>query len=134
MSVNEKRSLEALYGQDLQSRRGQNNMSRSRLSPTRRLLLVAFPMLLAVWLLVTHMTYDKQAFVRASVIKHQPYHLVDQAQKAMSSASNSSGLVPLEAHIMSKCPDARDCLRDLVVPAMEQLVDMVDFTLSFIGR
>ncbi|KAL8817757.1 MAG: hypothetical protein Q9223_003466 [Gallowayella weberi] len=42
-------------------------------------------------------------------------------------------LVPLEAHIMSKCPDARDCLRDLVVPAMEQVVDKVNFTLSFIG-
>ncbi|KAL9615022.1 MAG: hypothetical protein Q9167_000554 [Letrouitia subvulpina] len=34
---------------------------------------------------------------------------------------------------MSKCPDARDCLRDLVVPAMEKVVDKVDFTLSFIG-
>lgn len=42
--------------------------------------------------------------------------------------------VPLEAHVMSKCPDARDCLRDLVVPAMEQVADMVDFRLSFIGR
>ncbi|KAI4173809.1 MAG: hypothetical protein LQ348_006479 [Seirophora lacunosa] len=34
---------------------------------------------------------------------------------------------------MSKCPDARDCLRDLVVPAMEDVVDKVNFTLSFIG-
>lgn len=34
---------------------------------------------------------------------------------------------------MSKCPDARDCLRDLVVPAMEQVVDKVNFTLSFLG-
>ena len=42
-------------------------------------------------------------------------------------------LVPLEAHIMSKCPDARDCLRDLVVPAMEQIADKVDFQLSYIG-
>ena len=42
--------------------------------------------------------------------------------------------VPLEAHIMSKCPDARDCLRDFVVPAMEKIVDKVDFRLSFIGR
>ncbi|MCJ1399883.1 hypothetical protein MMC11_003086 [Xylographa trunciseda] len=41
--------------------------------------------------------------------------------------------VPLEAHIMSKCPDARDCLRDLVVPAVERIVDKVDFRLSFIG-
>lgn len=47
--------------------------------------------------------------------------------------SNGLGLVPLEAHIMSKCPDARDCLRDLVVPAMERIGDKVDFRLSFIG-
>ena len=35
---------------------------------------------------------------------------------------------------MSKCPDARDCLRDLVVPAMENIVDEVDFRLSYIGK
>lgn len=46
---------------------------------------------------------------------------------------NGSALVPLEAHIMSKCPDARDCLRDLIVPAMERISDKVDFRLSFIG-
>jgi hypothetical protein len=48
--------------------------------------------------------------------------------------SDGSGLVPLEAHIMSKCPDARDCLKDLIVPAMEKISDKVDFRLSFIGR
>ncbi|KAI9683601.1 MAG: hypothetical protein M1829_004905 [Trizodia sp. TS-e1964] len=42
--------------------------------------------------------------------------------------------VPVEIHIMSKCPDARDCLQDLVLPAMQQVVDLVDFKLSFIGR
>ena len=47
--------------------------------------------------------------------------------------SNGSALVPLEAHIMSKCPDARDCLSDLIVPAMEKISDKVDFSLSFIG-
>ena len=41
--------------------------------------------------------------------------------------------VPLEAHIMSKCPDAKDCLKDLVVPAMEKVYDKVDFKLSYIG-
>lgn len=43
-------------------------------------------------------------------------------------------LVPLEAHIMSKCPDARDCLEMMVVPAMTRVKDMVDFRLSFIGK
>ncbi|KAI1462034.1 hypothetical protein F4805DRAFT_453264 [Annulohypoxylon moriforme] len=42
-------------------------------------------------------------------------------------------LVPLEAHIMSKCPDARDCLKDLVLPSMMRVYDKVNFTLSYIG-
>ncbi|TVY23617.1 hypothetical protein LHYA1_G007631 [Lachnellula hyalina] len=42
-------------------------------------------------------------------------------------------LVPLEAHIMSKCPDAKDCLQQLILPAMMQIVDKVNFTLSYIG-
>jgi len=50
-----------------------------------------------------------------------------------SIAGNDSLRVPLEAHIMSKCPDAKDCLRDLVVPAMEKVYDKVDFKLSYIG-
>lgn len=42
--------------------------------------------------------------------------------------------IPLEAHIMSKCPDAKDCLQKLVLPAMEKISDKVDFKLSFIAR
>jgi hypothetical protein len=42
--------------------------------------------------------------------------------------------VPLEAHIMSKCPDARDCLHDLVLPAMVNVSSLVDFKLSYIGK
>ncbi|KAF2483155.1 hypothetical protein BDY17DRAFT_250669 [Neohortaea acidophila] len=42
--------------------------------------------------------------------------------------------VPLEAHIMSKCPDAKDCLHDLILPAMQNVSDMVDFTLSYVGE
>ena len=42
--------------------------------------------------------------------------------------------IPLEAHIMSKCPDAKYCLQKLVLPAMEQISDKVDFKLSFIAR
>ena len=41
---------------------------------------------------------------------------------------------PLEAHIMSKCPDAQACLQKLVLPAMEKISDKVDFKLSFIAR
>ena len=43
--------------------------------------------------------------------------------------------VQLEIHIMSKCPDARDCMEDLVFPALGKLgPDMVDFRMSFIGK
>jgi hypothetical protein len=42
--------------------------------------------------------------------------------------------VPVDVHIMSKCPDARDCLQKLVLPAMANVSDKVDFRLSMIGR
>ena len=48
--------------------------------------------------------------------------------------ADSKKKIPLEAHIMSKCPDARDCLHDLILPTMQQVEDKVDFTLSFIGQ
>lgn len=41
--------------------------------------------------------------------------------------------IPLEVHIMSKCPDARDCMQKLVLPTMAQVARDVNFTLSFIG-
>ncbi|RMZ76016.1 hypothetical protein DV738_g5165, partial [Chaetothyriales sp. CBS 135597] len=47
--------------------------------------------------------------------------------------SHALARVPLEAHIMSKCPDAKACLKELVVPAMAKISDKVDFTLSYIG-
>lgn len=42
--------------------------------------------------------------------------------------------VPLEAHIMSKCPDALDCLQLLVLPTMVEISDRIDFKLSYIGK
>ena len=56
------------------------------------------------------------------------------APGASLSNTNQTHLVPLEAHIMSKCPDAKTCLQDLVVPAMEQIAEKVDFRLSYIGK
>lgn len=35
---------------------------------------------------------------------------------------------------MSKCPDAQGCLQKLILPAMEQISEKVDFRLSFIAR
>jgi hypothetical protein len=42
-------------------------------------------------------------------------------------------LVPFEAHIMSKCPDAKDCLKEMVLPTMQRVYNKVNFTLSYIG-
>lgn len=61
-------------------------------------------------------------------------HSLSLLNAQTDSRMNQTELVPLEVHIMSKCPDARDCLRDLIVPTMERVSDKVDFTLSFIGR
>ncbi|KAK0837941.1 hypothetical protein LTR03_012411 [Friedmanniomyces endolithicus] len=44
------------------------------------------------------------------------------------------GRVPFEAHIMSRCPDARDCLHDMILPAMQEISHKVDFKLSYIGN
>lgn len=65
--------------------------------------------------------------------KKQQSRLGPSDQQPFVVAQNTSR-VPLEAHIMSKCPDAKTCLRDLVVPAMEKIADKVDFRLSYIGK
>ena len=62
--------------------------------------------------------------------QHHPEIVITQSTTVKT---NQTSLVPLEAHIMSKCPDAKTCLEELVVPAMEQVVDMVNFRLSYIG-
>ncbi|CAG8088912.1 unnamed protein product [Penicillium salamii] len=53
---------------------------------------------------------------------------IPDAQKTLEQTK-----IPLEAHIMSKCPDAKACLQKLVLPAMEQIHDKVSFKLSFIA-
>ncbi|KAI9837372.1 MAG: hypothetical protein M1838_004846 [Thelocarpon superellum] len=53
--------------------------------------------------------------------------------KAPVPSSSAPRRIPLEAHIMSKCPDAKDCLHDLILPAMQRIENKVNFTLSYIG-
>lgn len=62
-----------------------------------------------------------------------PWQTHPRPQPGAAVGKQQAPLVPLEAHIMSKCPDARDCLRDMVLPVMERVHDKVNFTLSFIG-
>ena len=59
-----------------------------------------------------------------------PNHTYDDSP----SVAGEGKLVNLEAHIMSKCPDAKDCLQMLVLPAMSRVSDKVNFTLSYIGK
>ncbi|WPH04600.1 Hypothetical protein R9X50_00749200 [Acrodontium crateriforme] len=54
--------------------------------------------------------------------------------EAESEEEKPNTRVPLEAHIMSKCPDARDCLHDLILPTMITVSNKVDFRLSYIGK
>jgi hypothetical protein len=42
--------------------------------------------------------------------------------------------VPVEVHIESKCPDARDCLQKLVVPAYWQVNKEADLKISYVGE
>lgn len=65
-----------------------------------------------------------------------PYQLADghNLNDKLDFEQNTLGKkVPFEAHIMSKCPDAQYCLKELVLPAMQRVSPKVDFTLSFIG-
>lgn len=80
---------------------------------------------------VVYFFYLNRLFVKVAGEHEQAEHA---AQQMAAQAANPSIKVPLEAHIMSQCPDAQDCLQQLVVPAMERISDKVDFQLSFIGK
>ena len=97
-------------------------MPNQRLS-SRRFLMAILSVVLPLYLMLS---------LLSTTFPAQPPSTV-HGSTSVSTMASSHRRVPLEAHIMSKCPDARDCLRDLVVPAMEQVVDKVNFTLSFIG-
>lgn len=93
---------------------------------TRNSVLVYISLVVAIFITIIYVIpVALQATSPSQLQPTQDYGSLSQANRT---------LVPLEAHIMSKCPDARDCLEDLVVPAMEQVVDKVDFRLSYIGK
>jgi hypothetical protein len=65
-----------------------------------------------------------------SILQQQPITPLRPVRTSPSPAK----LVPLEAHIMSKCPDARDCLSQLLVPVLSKVSSHINFTLSYIGQ
>ena len=68
-----------------------------------------------------------------SVFVFEHHYCPQKGLRELEEKDNTT-LIPLEAHIMSKCPDAKDCLNKLVVPSMVEISDKVNFTLSYIGR
>lgn len=74
------------------------------------------------------------ALFRSALVCHHHYHPGLSIPPMDILEEEVGRKVPLEIHVMSKCPDARDCLRELIVPTMIQVSDKVNFTMSFIGR
>ncbi|KIY01736.1 uncharacterized protein Z520_01874 [Fonsecaea multimorphosa CBS 102226] len=71
---------------------------------------------------------------RTTFVCHHHYNpTLSRTSSNVADNEPSGNKVPLEIHVMSKCPDARDCLRQLIVPTMIQVNEKVNFTMSFIG-
>jgi len=77
-------------------------------------------------------------FLTAFITYYTCFQWFGIIRAAPSYAGNSETVlgnkVPLEAHIISKCPDTRDALRELILPVMQRVSDKVDFKLSYIGK
>ncbi|KAI4952163.1 hypothetical protein J4E91_003625 [Alternaria rosae] len=69
----------------------------------------------------------------AAVVLVFSLFLLARTFTCMDAHDEADTKVPVDVHIMSKCPDARDCLKKLVLPAMANVSDKVDFRLSMIG-
>ncbi|KAI0175735.1 hypothetical protein GGR52DRAFT_327301 [Hypoxylon sp. FL1284] len=107
----------------------ENRPSRCRSGRRNRLLLNLTFVALVIYALcrITSLSSYAVLFVPENFNPQSPQVAID------TPVPEVQDLVPFEAHIMSKCPDARDCLRDMVLPAMVRVYDKVNFTLSFIG-
>ena len=124
--VDEKSIMEKKYGL-YQKTRDSSFSTSSAISRLRSRLLVYTTAIIFAFLIVT---YGLPVQLSSFRPQHHPETIRTQSTTVKT---NQTSLVPLEAHIMSKCPDAKTCLEELVVPAMEQVVDMVNFRLSYIG-
>jgi hypothetical protein len=94
----------------------------------RRVSIIAICIVLAVW------TFRQSLFHFLTPCNRGDHRGIIGNDLPNIQGGNQTRNVSLEAHIMSKCPDAKACLQELVVPAMEKFHDKVDFELSFIGR
>ena len=95
----------------------------------RRFILSSLSITAVLWLLMRHRWSLTRWTASYYATDGHPYGEADQPWVPEQMAPR----IPLEAHIMSKCPDARDCLRELIVPTMEKVSNQVSFNISFIG-
>lgn len=90
-----------------------------------------------LWLTINWLPISLPKFSLFSCHRHAPStpaEMPSGGKQLLADPVSAESKVPLEAHIMSKCPDARDCIRELIVPTMEKVDDKVDFKLSFIAE
>lgn len=86
------------------------------------------------WLLIPIVTLILYTLYRfPDVAGYASCYPREGSRAANHGAATVKPRVPLEAHIMSKCPDAKDCLNDLILPVMMRVNEKVDFTTSYIG-
>ena len=109
--------------------RHQGNMTFREWTPRR--ICVILLLTLTLWLLTRHLSNTYNISLHREALSGAQKTPLDQT---LVVAEKNVTRVPLEAHIMSKCPDAQACLQQLVLPTMEIIHDKVDFRLSFIGR
>ncbi|KAK3312400.1 hypothetical protein B0H66DRAFT_608671 [Apodospora peruviana] len=137
--MDEKRAFEQLpitQGSDSGSRQPADDSNRRHHHSRRPLhFLTIATLILSLWAFYRATTSSSRRWQERPLIWGKPYpsHLKGVATTPNIKLDENT-LVPFEAHIMSKCPDAKDCLELMVLPAMQRVHDKVNFTLSYIGR
>ncbi|KAF3156871.1 hypothetical protein TWF106_004058 [Orbilia oligospora] len=104
---------------------------------------VRYPVYLIAAIQLTSCVVDAKYFPRRAlqgpgVQQLRPVVLANSApalEKPLQTVETRKPPVEVEMFVMSKCPDARDCVRDLVLPVMAQLYDSGIITLrpTYIG-
>ncbi|RYP05909.1 hypothetical protein DL765_009681 [Monosporascus sp. GIB2] len=89
--------------------------------------------MIAVLLCVLSSAAAVSAYAGQRLASSPPENRAPVSRYGGTNEINQGERVPLEIHIMSKCPDAQYCLSELVVPTMDQVHDLVDFKISYIG-
>ena len=96
---------------------------------------IVFISIIVIMILFTSHISPPPRTLAYHLIRHYPASPgVGKQQPLEAQSFTADTKVPLEIHIMSKCPDAKDCLELLIAPALEEIESLVDFQMSFIGR